>query len=189
MIASQGNGKQYLRRMFIVGVALSLLVLFWVEQLTPRPQYGSVFYGLGLAQEKKGNLSQALKFYDRAIDFNPNAFETLDRMGVVYRQLGDYRQAIEYSRRAASLSPSPHEPYDNLGLAYQAAGDMDKALVYFKNAILLQPDNYLYLYHLGAYYIARGDFQKAGVIIEYFESTYDFASVKKLRNLLSESSR
>jgi arylsulfatase A-like enzyme/Tfp pilus assembly protein PilF len=75
-------------------------------------------------------LSQAVEFYARAVESNPETVTALNGLAVAYSFAGEREKAISYWKKALSLDPEHTNIYFNLGITYLETGNKKKALEY-----------------------------------------------------------
>lgn len=106
---------------------------------------------IGIMHESLGCPSEALAYYQRCLDLDPDLFSILNAGGNLYHELGFYEQAVElYSRAAPLLHEAGNQAIllGNLGNSQRALGHVDDAIATYTEAIALdpsQPNNPLFL--------------------------------------------
>ena len=83
-------------------------------------------------------MDDAVKFYKKAIELNPNQPEYHFRLGLVYGSKGMNDDAILCYEKAKSLNLDEPRYHYSLGLAYDAKGVHDKAMESLRKAMELQ---------------------------------------------------
>ncbi len=91
----------------------------------------------GYRRQSWGDLKEALKYYQKAVELDPYYYEAYNDIGVVLEALGDREGAIRMYKKALELNPSYVAPYTNLALLYEEANDIEKATYYWKKRYLL----------------------------------------------------
>jgi len=76
---------------------------------------------LGYVYYMKKDYGRAEKYYNEALDLQPDFPKALDGLGQVYTAMGRYKDAIRVLKRAAAKAPKVAPIYMNLAKAY--AGD------------------------------------------------------------------
>src|SRR3989338_9111911 len=74
---------------------------------------------LGYAEQQKGNLSEALSYYTKAIELGLNNAVVLNDMGVLYEDINLNARAQEYYLKAIQSDRHYLPPYFNLAYLYQ----------------------------------------------------------------------
>ena len=77
---------------------------------------------LGLSEYKKGNHKQAIKYFSKAIEYNPNDASLYNNRGLAYYNLEQYNKAIADYTKAIEIKPNFADAYYNRGLAYLKKG-------------------------------------------------------------------
>ena len=110
----------------------------------PRPlcEYGNALVGAG-------NISEALTYYDKAIEINPHFYLAYYNRGKAKIDLGDYQGAVTDGEVALRINPYYPDGYYILGIALAHQRKMVEALTHLKEAIKLKPDSADYHYNLG----------------------------------------
>ena len=102
-----------------------------------------LYLSVGIAHRYMGNLEQAKKFNESALDIyvkhlgpdHVNVATSYDNLGTVYRNLGDFQQAKDSHARALDIRLKQLGPehvdvaasYNNLGTVYSSLGDIQQA--------------------------------------------------------------
>jgi len=100
-----------------------------------------VYHLLGLMNYQLKNCPQALAYYDKAIEQNPNDALAYYHRGNTYYHVKDYPNALANYNRAIELNPS-EAAYNNQGNIYSDLKDYSNALQSFDKAIELNPDEF-----------------------------------------------
>lgn len=106
---------------------------------------------IGIMHESQGCPSEAVAYYQRCLDLDPDLFSILNASGNLYHELGFYELAIEmYSRATPLLHEAGNQAIllGNLGNSQRALGLIDDAIATYTEAIALdpsQPNNPLFL--------------------------------------------
>lgn len=62
--------------------------------------------------------NQAIKYYEKAVELDPNNADVLTDLGTMYRRIGDPEKAISFFRRARNADPTHQNSVLNLGVVY-----------------------------------------------------------------------
>jgi len=85
---------------------------------TENPSHGDVIYLLlGVISQKLGQLSDALSWYEKILENQPNAL-VANEIATIYQKLGRYSKVIEYRQKAVQAEP------DNIGIWSNYAVDL-----------------------------------------------------------------
>lgn len=90
---------------------------------------------LTLFRKKKENRyhAQAIDFYKRAVNYNPEIVSAWNGLAVAYRFAGDRKKAVTYWEKALKINPFFTNTYFNLGITYIEMGEKKKALTYLNS--------------------------------------------------------
>ncbi|MBQ3940413.1 MAG: tetratricopeptide repeat protein [Oscillospiraceae bacterium] len=81
-----------------------------------------------------GDYAQALQWFRKALELNPDDPQTLTKAGTACIPLAKYEESVKYFGRAAELDPENGDTAFNLGNAYYFCGDYSKALQMYAQA-------------------------------------------------------
>ena len=95
----------------------------------------------GKAYYNIGNFNLAIKFYKRAINLNPEDFETWLDLTAAAGANQLETEALYYATQALSLNPADPRAHLNLGGTLSTTGRIDDALYCFETALKLDPNN------------------------------------------------
>ena len=85
---------------------------------TENPSHGDVIYLLlGVISQKLGRLSDALSWYKKILENQPNAL-VANEIATIYQKLGRYSRVLEYRQKAVEIEP------DNIGIWTNYAVDL-----------------------------------------------------------------
>lgn len=86
----------------------------------------------GLEAQKRGDLNTAFKFYQKAIELDPNYAVIYNDLGVIYETKGEFDRAEENYHKAIRIDPRYLSPYSNLALMYENKRDFKTAASYWQ---------------------------------------------------------
>ncbi|MCL2028867.1 MAG: tetratricopeptide repeat protein [Deltaproteobacteria bacterium] len=108
-----------------------------------------------------GDLSGALKEYERGLALAPDHLNLLNSLGVCQGRLGRTREALATFQKIAGLDPENMMAHYNLGYTQLLAGRLPEAEAALARAAELAPDNFEPLFHLGRVALELGHLDKA----------------------------
>ncbi|MFH1202482.1 MAG: tetratricopeptide repeat protein [Candidatus Omnitrophota bacterium] len=142
----------------------------------------SAYRDEGLAAQKRGDLPNAIKCYQKAISLDSTNASVYNDLGVVYEALGRFKDSEDMYLRSIAIDSKLLAPYFNLGLLYKRKGDLMRAAYYFKKRIELGKTNDPWtqesLLHLGS--ISELDPQAKKMYLE-MEANFLIDDIKGLR--------
>jgi len=87
-----------------------------------------------------GNYEEAVKYFEQAVEVNPNFAPSFNYLGLAYRDAGwNINEVIWYFKVAIDIDPNYAEAYENLGKTYYGLGDFDNAAENCEKALSLNP--------------------------------------------------
>ncbi len=89
------------------------------------PSANSAYY-LGLLKDKEGNATEAINYYNQAIDLETDSFEKakiLKKIASKFRKSGSYGKARNYYMRALDANPSDVRPYLSIAQMYASSAN------------------------------------------------------------------
>ena len=93
----------------------------------------------GAEADQRGQYSEAIANFTKAIELNPDYAEAYYARGHVYGKQGEYDQSIANLTKAIELNPDYAQVYYFRGLTYSGQGEHDQAIQDFTKAIELNP--------------------------------------------------
>lgn len=128
------------------------------ERLTP-----SLYFQIGACYERVKNYDEAERFFQKAIEMDPQFAEALNYLGYMWAERNvNLDKAKELLERALKIEPKNAAFLDSMGWIYYRLGQLSKALQYVSEAVKLstEPDATLHD-HLGDIYAALKQWDKA----------------------------
>lgn len=120
---------------------------------TPEARHWSIFYALGIAQERSQNWDAAEKNLLRALELSPDQPLVMNYLGYSWADQGTKLDAaVEMIQKAVDLRPADGYVIDSLGWVYYKKGDYQSALKHLERATELRPEDPTINEHLGDVY-------------------------------------
>jgi Flp pilus assembly protein TadD len=132
--------------------------------------------GLGIRQQRAGNLWQAEQVYRQLLEIEPTEPEAWHLLGALCHVQGRLQEAVEHYRRSLALQPNRAETQNNLGAACDALGRATEAIASFQEVVRLKPDSPDAYFSLASICTRQGD---AGAASRYYAE-----AVPRFRQLL-----
>ncbi len=103
-------------------------------------KYNEQYYNTyGLLEMTENNLSQAVEYFEIALEINPENYYVLNNLGLALIRLGNFQQAKEYLEMAIELDPTEAYIYNNLGITYENLNQLQQAKESYQKALELNP--------------------------------------------------
>jgi Flp pilus assembly protein TadD len=145
-----------------------------VKWLPPLSLYGrlklddaNTQYNLGVARARKGQTTEAIRYFREAVRLKPDNPEFHCNLGAVLFLNGQSDEAICQFQETIRLKPDHAEARYNLGVSLAMKGRTDEAIRQYQEAIRLKPDNADAHYNLGIALGRQGQIDEA---IRHFEA-------------------
>jgi tetratricopeptide (TPR) repeat protein len=81
--------------------------------------------GLGCIALRQGHESDAVRYFQAAIELDNKYSEAYGHLAIVYQQRGEYQRALAYFKEAVSLDPTNREARGNYAALLEARGFHD----------------------------------------------------------------
>jgi tetratricopeptide (TPR) repeat protein len=109
----------------------------------------------------KGNLKNAIRHADKAVEIYPEYFTALNNLAVYYHRTGKNDKAVKHLRKALSLNPDAVEANSNLGRILLEMKRSDDAIPYLARASELSPTSSEIQFQLARAFILSHQFPKS----------------------------
>jgi len=124
------------------------------------PQYQ---YNMGLFYLNQGNVDEAIRYLNRALELNPRYDLALYALGLSHSMNGKFEESVKYLKDCLKINATLTDARNALGAVYQEMGLLDQAEQEFKIAI--SDENYTSkdnsYYNLARIYLTKGNLQEA----------------------------
>jgi tetratricopeptide (TPR) repeat protein len=111
------------------------------------PDSAEVHNLLGLAQMREGDVDDAVREFEAALDREPGSVNARANLGQIRYDQGaallesrQFAAAAAMLRHAIELAPESAEAQNDLGVALASMGRVDEAVDYFRRAVALEPE-------------------------------------------------
>jgi tetratricopeptide (TPR) repeat protein len=122
-----------------------------INVISMNPKYADVYNKLGVISHLKGNLQEAVDYFERALELNPTYTEASLNLAITYNDMYEFKKSQEVFSLAAQIAhPTPtaldpfiagklaNEHY-KIGNLYLELGMNDEATEEYQKAIKLRP--------------------------------------------------
>lgn len=104
----------------------------------------SLYYVAGTACMSMKNFDEALVFFEKALELNPEHSQLYNNLGTCYVSTSNLDKAYENFIKASEFDSENSITYYNIASILQMQGKHQEACLFFKKAYILEPqDNYL----------------------------------------------
>ena len=124
------------------------------------------FLNAGNKSYKRGNLSKATSYYEKALEFDPEFYLAYFQLGVLQKKQGQSKTAIESLKKVLEIKPDHDKTWFTLGTAYETDGSIEKAIEHYKKAIDVNPGYSKAYGNLGKLYTDKQDYKDAENILK-----------------------
>ena len=93
-----------------------------------------VRYALGVVQETKGRVNEAIGEFEAAVQLAPTMAAAHAKLGWLYYSKNQVPQALEHFEKASRHDPDDAQTLHGLGLAKLASGKKDEGILSLKQA-------------------------------------------------------
>jgi len=122
------------------------------------------YLALGWVYIKQGQYIKAEEILKKAMEINPDNYETYEQLGACYIYVGKYSQAEDMYRKAVELNPNITHDCVKRALYYANEEKYDEEVNMFLKALKINPEgDYIYS-ELGSHYEFLGQFKKAEAV-------------------------
>ena len=95
---------------------------------------------LGALLQMKGDLQNAILYFNSALQLKPNYPQAHFNLGIALHEQGDLIAAIASYNSALQLKPNYPEAHNNLGNAHKKLSDLTAAIASYNSALQLKPN-------------------------------------------------
>jgi protein O-mannosyl-transferase len=133
----------------------------YLKAIEEKADFAGPIAGLASIYDTLQIYDKAIIYYNKAISYEPQNYEFLNKLGVVYGHIGNMDSSLKYFNQALDINPSYMGANDNLANAYAIKKDYNKALELFKKSILYDSTDQVPYRNLANIYTDLGDFEQA----------------------------
>ena len=147
-------------------------------------QYTDSYINLGFIYVARDDFAEAAKYFQKALELEPDNHEAINNLGYVYEKMGRFGSAKGIYERALKLHPENVETIINIGKVLELEGNFHAAVNQYQNAIKEEPASVSARFCLGFLYDRHDMFDEAiAAYIGVLER--DNTHIKTLFNLVN----
>ena len=124
------------------------------------------FLNAGNKAYKRGDLSKATSYYEKALEFDPEFYLAYFQLGVLQKKQGQSKSAIGSLNKVLEINPEHDKTWFTLGTAYETDGNIEKAIEHYLKAIDINTGYSKAYGNLGKLYTEKQDYKKAEDILK-----------------------
>lgn len=129
-------------------------------------QSADTWKALGVVQGRKFNLSAAKANYEKALERNPNHFQSLTNLANLFAREGNLVEAVRLYKKTLTINPLYSEAYSGLGGIYTDLELYDQSTEQNQKSIELDGDDPNYYYRLAVNYYRMKDYAQLDQVIQ-----------------------
>ena len=107
------------------------------------------------------NYEEALKYFKKSVEINPDYFRSTFNLGIAYERLNCKEKALEYYFRACQLNPEYQDIYLNISALYIKQKKFMESLEILTEGISNAEKTYNLYYNRACVYLKIGDEEKS----------------------------
>jgi len=115
----------------------------------------------GLEAENATQYDEALSYFDRVLQIEPDNLQALNAKGVIFAKLGKYDDALSYFDRILEIEPDNVEVLNNKIALLADRGKLEDATQNIDKILEIEPDNVEGLYLKGYLHLKMAEYEKA----------------------------
>jgi len=123
------------------------------------------FFKTGNSLFDQGNYTDAITYYDRALQINSTDINVLYNKALALDNLDRLGEAITYYDKVLAISPRDTDSLNNKGLVLDKLGKHDEAITYYDKVLAINPSDTDALYNKG---VSLDDLNKHDQAISYY---------------------
>tara|TARA_B100000131_G_scaffold315254_1_gene353357 strand:+ start:923 stop:2218 length:1296 start_codon:yes stop_codon:yes gene_type:complete len=124
------------------------------------------FLNAGNKSYKRGDLSKATSYYEKALKFDPNFYLAYFQLGVLQKKQGQSQAAISSLNKVLEIKPDHDKTWFTLGTAYETDGKLDLAVEHYQKAININPGYTKAYGNMGKILTEKQEYKKAEDILK-----------------------
>ncbi len=146
-------------------------------------------YNIGLSHAKRGNVWDAIFYFDKVLSVEPEHVNALAYKGNVLGKLGKYNDAITWYNKVLKINSNHQISLINKGLALHYLKKYDEAILCYDKILEKDPLNANVLYHKSCSKSLQKNPEEALTLLEQAIMIDSEYSIKAARDLDFESLR
>ena len=139
-----------------------------LESATLNPADASAHYNLGLIHQSRGELDQARRRFEHALEIDPEEIDASYQLGRIARQQKRYADAIQNFEQVVARNPAhaQHEVWREVAATYISAGQFEDARTALEQFLEHRPSDPEGLYLMGRAHAGLGHKREATSLMQ-----------------------
>ncbi|MDC0954183.1 tetratricopeptide repeat protein [Pelagibacteraceae bacterium] len=130
------------------------------------PLYTQAYITLGLSQQERGSLEEAIMCFEDAININPQEVFAYLNLALLHKKNKNFDKAIKVYQDAIINNPNNHFILSNLGNLFYLQKKYEDAVLCHEKAIKISPQSVIAHYNFGNTLYHAGEFEEAKKIYQ-----------------------
>ncbi len=120
------------------------------------------FFRKGLELYQKGNITESITFYNKAIELKPDYAQAYFELANSFLAIGKNREVIACYKKYLDIDPNHAGVYNRMGCLLKSSGKTELAVTCFKKALEIEPAFYAAYNNLGNAFMDINKINEAG---------------------------
>ena len=130
--------------------------------ISRNPKVPFLYNLMGLILSEQKEADQALEYYEKGIEIDPNFAEIYNNLGILFAKIKlDNNKAEKFYKKSISLNYKLSEAHNNLGNLYKKINKFNEAVKCYKKAIETNSKSAFAHHNLANAYVSSGNFEEA----------------------------
>ncbi len=116
--------------------------VYYLSQAMEMEETSEVLFYLGLIYSQRNQIFEALSYFYRSVETDPNYGNPCNEIGVILLRLGREKEAVYWLKKSISckINDAIHIPLFNLATLYKLWNRPERSLQYLYKALEFAPD-------------------------------------------------
>jgi tetratricopeptide (TPR) repeat protein len=134
-------------------------------------------YSIGNQLELEGKSAQAIEYYKKALELEPDAIEIYVSLASVLYMTQQFDEGLRYAQEALEIEPEDIRLHQIVALGYIGKRDLDRAIGYYSEILELDPERLETYFAIATLLEARNQVPEAMAILERMPTDLKTAEV------------
>lgn len=92
-----------------------------------------------------GKYNEAISFFQKSLELNPNESNVWFNLGVAFEKLGLFNEALRFLNKSLQINSNNYLALNEIGIIYLSSGKFKESKKYFEKALEINPNNTIFL--------------------------------------------